>query len=1809
MDAATRHRLLVMAGVVTGRPRPVVVGRPKDERVETRAEPRDVGVRSRILAMLAPPPLVLDGECRAVLDALDDFEERRRDPLRVPRGFEGGGRFRSITDTVFKALKDWAKGEGPDDPFKDALSDDPVRRREQIRQIAKARGIEPRRGASYNEIANQILDQVRGDKDRPRLDDDSSTKKPTAAKKAVPAKKAAKPAAKKTAPAERPSGLPRKPVSGDFDDLAERVTGRPEEQIREVLDDLSATELAKLARKFPGGVGLRPGKQQSTDRSVGLRIPDGLTLDQRREWLAWQLSGRARRDPSNPPEFMRERAEAETAAKEREREKAAPKTADELAERLAANTTDPVTRTDILNVGPNPARLRALASEVERDADAARDPLDGRRLQQRAEYLREVADEIEAFTAADTSRKAEIKLDRAMGERMPTLTRVVPDHDASNPARVEQPKGRWKPSKTGRTGSMTFTADEGVYEANDRYGRKWYIVVDGEAREVSEEEADYAAQHGVRATPPADGSYTGPAFEMPAGVRQADVDALRAELRIPPENWTAGHFARRIDSEFLDGRLRELRDRLGPTVARRIAWEADAEIALARMVQLRRPEDPDEDPLADLPEVTDAELDALKEQVKAQLRREFAGKPIGVRVTTDGLGRILRDGRMKTMFETGRSGGLGGGSRGYREIRERAEDAFFGLGPDSDARERPIYGFVAVEGIQPAGSLNPTEPNEASVRLANYGDVQVILKDSVRSRTTATVGDSIDEHILPTPVDNPGWESFNPGAHGFRELEIDWRQRGNWIYPEAQVHGGVSVDDIEEVVFAAEPDDALKASLRRAGINWRVLPDSSAGRPKAPSPETYDERQRSVRDVADQPLSVESTIRREGTTTTVETTPDGRRVVRKRFRGPDAKRQADAEELGPLVVEAVGARAPATVRDGDDSVLIEHVEGEFGDSIVGFGQSAPSEVVDSDDARRIGLADYLTHSVDRNPGNWARLSDGRISTVDHAGMFLDENPDTPESVPWGLLGDFAGWLRGPDDAEGNPTLRADVDIPWDLSAMRKRLRALRPEFERLGRAEWHRQAMRLFDALPRRPRARGRAVLAATTDMLQRQVDSRGYIDVGVGVERHLGISRARLDQAVDALKARGYTVHSVQVPQVGGKGKTTVKVLAPPGTSYRDVDANKSRIGSVVAFSDDRGLTYEPIRAPLSVDSSRLQVRYADDGGADADGVVYVRPGVADLSLGGGRYAQVRIAVDGTHYIKGMAVYSDDLPDGVDLVFHTKKRDTGTKTDALKPLKRDPETGEIDLDDPFGTTIRRQILDDDGQGGKRVASAMNLVYEEGSWSRWSRSLSSQVLAKQSPELARAQLGVTRERRRRELDDILALEQPVVRRELLREYAEGTDSAAVDLAAAALPRQAWHVILPVGSLPETEVYAPGYRNGERVALIRHPHGGTFEIPDLVVNNDNPEARRLLGDARDAVGIHPAVAARLSGADFDGDTVLVIPHQGEITTSPPLEGLADFDPSESYPGYPGMTVMSEAAEQTQMGVVSNLITDMTIQGAPPDEIVRAVRHSMVVIDARKHKLDYRRSAAEHGIAELRRKYQGRAGAATLVSKASSETDVPARRPRPAAQGGPIDPATGRLMFDEPETWVDAEGKTRTRTRKAKRLAVAEDARTLISAADTEIERIYAEHSNALKAMADEARREMVAIGNVRWDPAARAAHAERVATLRAKLDIALRNAPVERQAQIIANAIVERKMRAAEGMSKAELAKYRKRVEAKALREARQRVGAGKTRITITDEEWAAIQAGALSDDLLTKILANADPARVRALATPRAEAP
>ena len=729
----------------------------------------------------------------------------------------------------------------------------------------------------------------------------------------------------------------------------------------------------------------------------------------------------------------------------------------------------------------------------------------------------------------------------------------------------------------------------------------------------------------------------------------------------------------------------------------------------------------------------------------------------------------------------------------------------------------------------------------------------------------------------------------------------------------------------------------------------------------------------------------------------------------------------------------------------------------------------------------------------------------------------------------------------------------------------------------------------------------------ATAEILKKELAEKGAIDVGTGVERQLGVSTGVLQEALFILETEGYNRYGVGVPQVNDPKKRTITpVISVPEIDQREVYQNLDLVKSVGDYhSTDGGESWDKREYPASIDSSRVKILYGDEGGALKDGVIEIRRGVADLDLGDSHYAQVRILVDGTHYLKGMAMYSDDMPDGADIVFNTNKHTGTPKMDVLKKIQDDP-------DNPFGALIKAtgQSHYIDADGNEKL-SAINKLKEEGDWDKMSKNLSSQFLSKQPIQLIKKQLDLTYADAADEFSEICSLNNPTVKRKLLLDFADECDSAAVHLKAAALPRQSTQVILPLNAMKETEIFAPNYRDGEKVVLIRYPHGGTFEIPELTVNNKNPTAVSVLGkNIRDAVGINPKVAERLSGADFDGDQVVVIPTGGrvKIQSTPALKDLKDFDPKTDYSteGKTGVRLLAKgAATQRQMGEISNLITDMTLKGATEPEIARAVKHSMVVIDAAKHKLDYRQSEKDNGIAELKKKYQGfddetghHGGASTLLSRRKQDVEVPERQ-----GSGVIDPLTGKVVYKESgRTYVDPRtGKTVAATTKVKRILAVDDVRSMSSG--TLQEEAYADYANKMKDLANKARLEYKATPTLKRSASAAKAFEPEVNRLMAALKVAQLNAPLEREAQRIANARVKAKVQANNITDKDEISKIRRA----AISDARNSTGASgkRTRITISDGEWTAIQSGAISDTTLSEILRYAEPKTVRERATPR----
>ena len=813
-----------------------------------------------------------------------------------------------------------------------------------------------------------------------------------------------------------------------------------------------------------------------------------------------------------------------------------------------------------------------------------------------------------------------------------------------------------------------------------------------------------------------------------------------------------------------------------------------------------------------------------------------------------------------------------------------------------------------------------------------------------------------------------------------------------------------------------------------------------------------------------------------------------------------------------------------------------------------------------------------------------------------------------------------------------------------------------------------------------------------TADILRDTVDKEQMIDVGLGSEVYLGVTQTRLNSSLTLLEEQGYHLYTGKIKQMGTDHETTMKVLCAPDISYGEFMQRRNEVKPVTDITKCVDVDGEVTALGLardkieSVDSKRIMVRYNEEKGIEADGLIEIRPGLKDISLGASTYAQVRIPVDGTHYLKGMAVYNNNLPDGVDIVFNTNKHvgtpllsDHKDDPQVLKPMKKLPN-GEVDWDNPFGASVTP--LTYTNKDGETKYSCAYIVNKEGDWLKWDRNIPSQMGSKQPISLIKPQLDQEYLSSKVEFDKICALTNNTVKRKLLMDFAEQSDASAVELKAAPFPGQQTHVLLPNSKVKENEIFAPNYQNGTVVALIRYPHASITEIPIVTVNNKVSAAKNMIGEnAPDAVVVNYKTAQRLSGADFDGDTVAVIPLSDKIRVrnKPQLEELKNFDPAELYSKYPGMEVIKPATKQLEMGKVTNLITDMTLKGASDDQIAKALKHSMVIIDAEKHEYNWMKSEYDNDILALKETWQdtgdGRTGAGTIVSRAKSQASVLERKEwSPSAKS--IDPKTGEKIYDETERTylkgkltatvtkeldpatgryktiktypegvdVDEQGWTALWSAKDGRkfylkkdsdtgkkvrvyvedgdlenikesramttttkMAIAKDAFELTSGGNREnshpVEVMYAEYANKKKALANAARLEWLRTTEDVKDPVAAVKYKAQVESLTEKLRASQANAPLEREAQRIAGRQMAIRREANPDMTKEQEKKYK----SQAINAARQQVGSSRTKrlIKVTDDEWEAIQAHAISPTKLRGILNNCDMETIRERATPR----
>ncbi len=144
--------------------------------------------------------------------------------------------------------------------------------------------------------------------------------------------------------------------------------------------------------------------------------------------------------------------------------------------------------------------------------------------------------------------------------------------------------------------------------------------------------------------------------------------------------------------------------------------------------------------------------------------------------------RILKGDRCKSQFETARSRGALN-----PDIRAGQETAMFRVHPGMPPSARPTYGYVSAE--------MPTSDGPMM-----YGDIRFQLRDSVKERTTMTMGDSLGSPSVPVRMGSSVSErqASDSRGHGVRFFSgPDSFQTNN--YAEAQIMGGWDRSDVTKV--------------------------------------------------------------------------------------------------------------------------------------------------------------------------------------------------------------------------------------------------------------------------------------------------------------------------------------------------------------------------------------------------------------------------------------------------------------------------------------------------------------------------------------------------------------------------------------------------------------------------------------------------------------------------------------------------------------------------------------------------------------------------------------------------------------------------------------------------------------------------------------------------------------------------------------------------------------------------------------------------------------------------------------------------
>ena len=226
--------------------------------------------------------------------------------------------------------------------------------------------------------------------------------------------------------------------------------------------------------------------------------------------------------------------------------------------------------------------------------------------------------------------------------------------------------------------------------------------------------------------------------------------------------------------------------------------------------------------LKQLAEYLNMSTTKLKEVVNKKLMKEFKQVQVLIRVPEKKIESLLQSGRFKTFFETHTSQGMKN-----VQIRKDIERKLFGYESRMDVTNRPVYGM-----INNGKNLN-------NIEAENYGSIIVKLKPKIKSRTTFVNGDSIHETaegyvgtFTPEPLLKPTYKSVN-FTFGLETVHDTPKQLLDYVikhrvkihgdgYTEAQIHGGVTLSDVQTIYFKNSPNKGITEFLNENKIKWEL---------------------------------------------------------------------------------------------------------------------------------------------------------------------------------------------------------------------------------------------------------------------------------------------------------------------------------------------------------------------------------------------------------------------------------------------------------------------------------------------------------------------------------------------------------------------------------------------------------------------------------------------------------------------------------------------------------------------------------------------------------------------------------------------------------------------------------------------------------------------------------------------------------------------------------------------------------------------------------------------------------------------------